>query len=62
MHDHADAWPFKDPVDVRDVPDYYDIIRDPMGNCYFIQYTHFFFVKKYTHFSYVFVFVLYLYL
>nr|XP_043635514.1 histone acetyltransferase GCN5 [Erigeron canadensis] len=30
MHDHADAWPFKEPVDVRDVPDYYDIIRDPM--------------------------------
>ncbi|KAJ0878082.1 putative histone acetyltransferase chromatin remodeler Bromodomain family [Helianthus annuus] len=30
MLDHADAWPFKDPVDVRDVPDYYDIIRDPM--------------------------------
>ncbi|KAI3806031.1 hypothetical protein L1987_21921 [Smallanthus sonchifolius] len=28
--DHADAWPFKEPVDVRDVPDYYDIIRDPM--------------------------------
>ncbi|KVH94344.1 Acyl-CoA N-acyltransferase [Cynara cardunculus var. scolymus] len=30
MHDHGDAWPFKEPVDVRDVPDYYDIIRDPM--------------------------------
>ncbi|XP_071738212.1 histone acetyltransferase GCN5-like isoform X2 [Rutidosis leptorrhynchoides] len=30
MHDHIDAWPFKEPVDVRDVPDYYDIIRDPM--------------------------------
>nr|GEV44149.1 histone acetyltransferase GCN5-like isoform X1 [Tanacetum cinerariifolium] len=30
IHDHADAWPFKDPVNVRDVPDYYDIIRDPM--------------------------------
>nr|GEV44152.1 histone acetyltransferase GCN5 isoform X1 [Tanacetum cinerariifolium] len=30
IHDHADAWPFKDPVDVRDVPDYYDIIRDPI--------------------------------
>ncbi|XP_076958705.1 histone acetyltransferase GCN5-like [Bidens hawaiensis] len=30
LHDHADAWPFKEPVDVRDVPDYYDIIRDPM--------------------------------
>jgi histone acetyltransferase len=30
MHDHLDAWPFKDPVDSREVPDYYDIIRDPM--------------------------------
>lgn len=30
MHDHPDAWPFKEPVDSRDVPDYYDIIRDPM--------------------------------
>ncbi|XP_021898004.1 histone acetyltransferase GCN5 isoform X2 [Carica papaya] len=30
MHEHVDAWPFKDPVDARDVPDYYDIIKDPM--------------------------------
>lgn len=30
MHEHADAWPFKEPVDSRDVPDYYDIIKDPM--------------------------------
>ncbi|KAL1825977.1 hypothetical protein ACET3Z_012755 [Daucus carota] len=30
MYDHPDAWPFKEPVDSRDVPDYYDIIRDPM--------------------------------
>ncbi|CAK9143779.1 unnamed protein product [Ilex paraguariensis] len=30
MHDHPDAWPFKDPIDARDVPDYYDIIKDPM--------------------------------
>nr|GFC16873.1 histone acetyltransferase GCN5 [Tanacetum cinerariifolium] len=30
IHDHADAWPFKDPVDVREVPDYYHIIRDLM--------------------------------
>nr|GEU53909.1 histone acetyltransferase GCN5 isoform X1 [Tanacetum cinerariifolium] len=30
IHDHADAWPFKDLVNVRDVPDYYEIIRDPM--------------------------------
>lgn len=35
MHDHADAWPFKEPVDARDVPDYYDIIKDPMGKDYF---------------------------
>lgn len=31
MHDHVDAWPFKEPVDGRDVPDYYDIIKDPIG-------------------------------
>lgn len=31
MQDHVDAWPFKDPVDARDVPDYYQIIKDPMG-------------------------------
>ncbi|XP_031372980.1 histone acetyltransferase GCN5 isoform X2 [Punica granatum] len=30
MHDHVDAWPFREPVDRRDVPDYYDIIKDPM--------------------------------
>ncbi|KAG6785855.1 hypothetical protein POTOM_007442 [Populus tomentosa] len=30
MHDHVDAWPFKEPVDACDVPDYYDIIKDPM--------------------------------
>nr|GEU53908.1 histone acetyltransferase GCN5 [Tanacetum cinerariifolium] len=30
IHDNANALPFKDPVDVRKVPDYYDIIRDPM--------------------------------
>jgi Bromodomain len=31
MNDHPDAWPFKEPVDAREVPDYYDIIKDPMG-------------------------------
>ncbi|CAN8254569.1 unnamed protein product [Cochlearia groenlandica] len=30
MQDHADAWPFKEPVDPLDVPDYYDIIKDPI--------------------------------
>ncbi|XP_076915443.1 histone acetyltransferase GCN5-like [Bidens hawaiensis] len=28
--DHVDSWPFDKPVDVRDVPDYYHVIRDPM--------------------------------
>ncbi|KAK1399111.1 Histone acetyltransferase [Heracleum sosnowskyi] len=30
IYDHPDAWPFKEPVDSLDVPDYYEIIRDPM--------------------------------
>lgn len=38
MHEHVDAWPFKDPVDARDVPDYYEIIKDPMGNNYHFIY------------------------
>ncbi|CAI5484591.1 unnamed protein product [Closterium sp. Yama58-4] len=28
--EHADSWPFKDPVDGNEVPDYYDIIKDPI--------------------------------
>jgi len=31
LSEHPDAWPFKEPVDSRDVPDYYDIIKDPIG-------------------------------
>ncbi|KAL3531283.1 hypothetical protein ACH5RR_010605 [Cinchona calisaya] len=30
MHDHPDAWPFKEPVDAREVPDYYEVIKDPI--------------------------------
>jgi len=26
------SWPFQKPVDVKDVPNYYKIIKDPMGN------------------------------
>lgn len=31
MIEQPDAWPFKEPVDAREVPDYYDIIKDPVG-------------------------------
>ncbi|CAF3475839.1 unnamed protein product, partial [Rotaria sp. Silwood2] len=24
------AWPFQKPVDIKDVPNYYSIIKDPM--------------------------------
>lgn len=30
MQDHVDAWAFKEPVNARDVPDYYVVIKDPM--------------------------------
>jgi hypothetical protein len=32
MFDHEASWPFKKAVDSRKVPDYYNIIKDPMGN------------------------------
>lgn len=41
MHDHPDAWPFKEPVDARDVPDYYNIIKDPMGMLRIYVYGYF---------------------
>lgn len=28
--DHDNSWPFRKPVDAKKVPDYYDIIKDPM--------------------------------
>ena len=27
---HPEAWPFQEPVDEQQVPDYYDIIHDPV--------------------------------
>lgn len=27
---HQDAWPFREPVDSNEVPDYYDVIKDPV--------------------------------
>jgi histone acetyltransferase len=28
---YKNSWPFHNPVDVKDVPDYYDVIKEPMG-------------------------------
>lgn len=28
---HKSAWPFIDPVDANEVPDYYNVIKEPMG-------------------------------
>lgn len=30
-NEHRDYWPFKESVDARDVPDYYEFIKDLMG-------------------------------
>ena len=30
VNEHADSWPFKEPVDGSEVPDYYKIIKDPI--------------------------------
>jgi histone acetyltransferase len=31
IKNHPSAWPFLKPVDRREVPDYYDVIKDPLG-------------------------------
>ena len=31
MRKHKSAWPFLEPVNKEDVPDYYDIVTDPIG-------------------------------
>jgi histone acetyltransferase len=36
MRKHKSAWPFLEPVNKDDVPDYYDIITDPIGLIKFI--------------------------
>lgn len=34
---HKSAWPFIDPVDASEVPDYYDIIKEPMGRLWIAE-------------------------
>ena len=31
IKNHPDAWPFFEPVNYDEVPDYYDVIADPIG-------------------------------
>lgn len=31
MQNYTHAWPFLEPVNIDEVTDYYDIIKDPMG-------------------------------
>lgn len=31
VHDHQDSWPFHDPVDPAEVPDYYEVIKNPVS-------------------------------
>ncbi len=29
----SNSWPFREPIKQSEVPDYYDIIKEPMGIC-----------------------------
>lgn len=31
---HKSAWPFMEPVDPNEAPDYYKVIKEPMGKYY----------------------------
>ena len=31
MQTHKSAWPFMEPVDPNEAPDYYKVIKEPMG-------------------------------
>lgn len=31
VQEHGDSWPFHDPVDAAEVPDYYDVIKNPVS-------------------------------
>jgi len=33
LQSHKMGWPFLEAVDPNEVPDYYQIIKDPMGMC-----------------------------
>ena len=39
--EHENSWPFRKPVDRKEVPDYYDHIEEPMGINYFYNINRF---------------------
>lgn len=40
LANHAGAWPFAKPVDLDTVPDYLDVITNPMGTLRFYSHDH----------------------
>lgn len=38
MRKHKASWPFLDPVNKEDVPDYFDVISNPVGIIYYHNY------------------------
>ena len=50
---HKMSWPFLNPVDPREVPDYYNIVSEPMGKFWFKSYIgnlHLLFKRLFWHF------------
>lgn len=37
VKNHKSSWPFLKPVDVKEVPDYYEVIKEPMGTIVLIN-------------------------
>lgn len=40
LFEHVNSWPFQKAVDAKKVPDYYNIIKEPMGKYIFISRCH----------------------
>lgn len=38
---HKSAWPFMEPVDPNEAPDYYKVIKEPMGKYLLLLHKHF---------------------
>ena len=36
LKENSAAWPFQEPVNLEEVPDYLDVIKQPMGRCHFL--------------------------